>query len=149
MNLLKQSIFFNPDFEIMELAICHSVCWTLHFLVIEHDWLKHSLKGYASALLDLKLDINDCSVNMFLSGLSLQWRHNDRDGVSNYQPHDCLLNRLFRHWWKRHQSSASLAFVRGIHRWPVNSPYKGPVTRKMHPLMTSSCYRSTTQVPMK
>ena len=29
------------------------------------------------------------------------------------------------------QSSASLAFVRGIHRWPVNSPYKGPVTRKM------------------
>ena len=31
----------------------------------------------------------------------------------------------------RHQSSASLAFVRGIHRWPVNSPHKGPVTRKM------------------
>ena len=27
---------------------------------------------------------------------SLQWRHNGRDGVSNYQPHDCLLNRLFR-----------------------------------------------------
>ena len=29
------------------------------------------------------------------------------------------------------QSSASLAFVRGIHRWSVNSPHKGPVTRKM------------------
>ena len=29
------------------------------------------------------------------------------------------------------QSSASLAFVRGIHRWPVNSPHKCPVTRKM------------------
>ena len=29
------------------------------------------------------------------------------------------------------QSSAPLAFVRGIHRWPVNSPHKGPVTRKM------------------
>ena len=27
----------------------------------------------------------------------------------------------------------SLAFVRGIHRWPVNSPHKGPVTRKMFP----------------
>ena len=26
----------------------------------------------------------------------LQWRHNDHDGVSNHQPHDCLLNRLFR-----------------------------------------------------
>ena len=31
------------------------------------------------------------------------------------------------------QSSASLAFVRGIHRGPVNSPHKGPVTRKMSP----------------
>ena len=30
-------------------------------------------------------------------------------------------------------SSASLAFVRGIHRWPVNSPHKWPVTRKMFP----------------
>ena len=32
---------------------------------------------------------------------------------------------------KKFKSSASLAFVRGIHRWPVNSPHKGPVTRKM------------------
>ena len=34
---------------------------------------------------------------------------------------------------RKHQSSTSLAFVRGIHRWPVNSPHKGPVTRKMFP----------------
>ena len=33
----------------------------------------------------------------------------------------------------KHQSSASLSFVRGIHRWPVNSPHKGQVTRKMFP----------------
>ena len=33
----------------------------------------------------------------------------------------------------KHQSSASLAFVRGIHRWPVNSPHKWPVTRTMFP----------------
>ena len=32
---------------------------------------------------------------------------------------------------RKHQSPTSLAFVRGIHRWPVNSPYKWPVTRKM------------------
>ena len=32
---------------------------------------------------------------------------------------------------RKHQSSASLAFVWGIHRWPVNSPHKGPVTRKI------------------
>ena len=34
---------------------------------------------------------------------------------------------------RKHQSSASLAFVRGIDKWPVNSPHKGPVTRKMFP----------------
>ena len=34
---------------------------------------------------------------------------------------------------RKQQSSASLAFVREIHRWPVNSPHKGPVTRKMFP----------------
>ena len=34
---------------------------------------------------------------------------------------------------REHQSSASLAFVRGIHREPVNSPHKGPVTREMFP----------------
>ena len=34
---------------------------------------------------------------------------------------------------RKHQSSASLAFVRGIQRWPVNSLHKWPVTRKMRP----------------
>ena len=34
---------------------------------------------------------------------------------------------------RKYQSSASLAFVWGIHRWPVNSPHKCPVTRKMFP----------------
>ena len=40
-------------------------------------------------------------------------------------------------------SSASLAFVRGIHWWPVDSPHKGPVTRKMFlfddVIMTERC----------
>ena len=34
---------------------------------------------------------------------------------------------------RKHQSSGSLAFVWGIHRGPVNSPHKWPVTRKMSP----------------
>ena len=168
---------------------------------------------------------------------SFQWSHNERVGVSNHQPYDCSLNRLFRHrskktsklrvtslcvrnspgtgefpaqmasnaenvsiWWRHHvisdckgstqqllhlgtlsidyhrghmdhdnvlnhysdvtmaaiasqitsltivystvdsdadqrehQSSASLAFLWGIHRGPVNFPHKWPVTRKMSP----------------
>ena len=34
---------------------------------------------------------------------------------------------------RKHQSSVSLAFVRGIHRWTVNSPHKRPVTRTIFP----------------
>ena len=34
---------------------------------------------------------------------------------------------------RKHQGSASLSFVRGIQRGPVNSPHKWPVTRKMFP----------------
>ena len=34
--------------------------------------------------------------NVFIASISLQWRHNGRDSVSNHQPDDCLLNRLFR-----------------------------------------------------
>ena len=30
------------------------------------------------------------------ASFSIQWRHNEREGVSNHQPYDCLLNRLFR-----------------------------------------------------
>ena len=36
---------------------------------------------------------------------------------------------------RKHRSSASLAFVRTIHWWPVNSPHKGPEMRKMVPFV--------------
>ena len=39
---------------------------------------------------------------------------------------------------RKHQSSSSLAFMRGIHRWPVNSPHKGQQRGKCFHLMTSS-----------
>ena len=68
-----------------------------------------------------------------VSRKELQWRHNERGGVSNHQPHDCLPNRYFGADQRKQQSFASLAFVRGIHRWSVNSPHKGPVTWKMFP----------------
>ena len=53
---------------------------------------------------------------------------------------------------RKHQSSASLAFVWGIHRGPVNSPHKGPVTRKMFPfddvIMFTESVIITCQCPM-
>ena len=72
---------------------------------------------------------------------SLQWRHNERDGVSNHQPHSIVYSGADQ---RKHQSSASLAFVQGIHRRPVNYPHKGPLRRKMLPfhstrMMATSC----------
>ena len=55
--------------------------------------------------------------------------YNECDGISNHRHLDCLLSHLFRHRSKK----TSLSFVRGIHQWPVDSPHKGPVSKKMFP----------------
>ena len=60
---------------------------------------------------------------------ALQWLHNGLNSVSNHQPHHCLLSRFSGADQRKHQSSASLASVRGIYR----GPHKWPVTRKMFP----------------
>ena len=64
---------------------------------------------------------------------ALHWRHNDHDCVSNHQPYDCLLNRLFRRKSKRTSKLHVTGFCVGNSPGPVNSPHKGPVTRKMFP----------------
>ena len=64
---------------------------------------------------------------------SLHWRHNRHDGVSNHQPHDCLLNHLFRRRSKKTSKLRVTGLCVGNLPGPVNSPHKGPVTRKMFP----------------
>ena len=64
---------------------------------------------------------------------ALHWRHNDHDGVSNHQPHGCLLNRLFRRRSKKTSKLRVTGLCVGNSPGPVNSPHKGPVTRKMFP----------------
>ena len=64
---------------------------------------------------------------------TLQRRHNGHDSVSNHQPHDSLLNRLFRRRSKKKSKLRVTGLCAGIHRRPVNSPHKWPVTRKMFP----------------
>ena len=51
----------------------------------------------------------------------LQWRHNEHDGVSNHQPHDCLLNRLFRRRWKKISKLRVTGLCAG--NSPVNSEF--------------------------
>ena len=55
--------------------------------------------------------------------------------VSQITSHTIVYSIVYSGAYQRkHQSSASLAFVRGIQQWPVNSPHKWPVIRKMFPL---------------
>ena len=68
-----------------------------------------------------------------LSLSTLLWRHNDHGGVSNHQPHSCLLNRLFRRRSKKTPKLRVTGLCAGNLPGPVNSPHKGPVTRKMVP----------------
>ena len=63
-------------------------------------------------------------------GKTLRWRHNERQITSLTIVYSIVYSDADQ---RKHQSSAPLAFVRGIHRGPVNSPHKWPVTRKMFP----------------
>ena len=58
-------------------------------------------------------------------GTSLRWRHNDHAGVSNHQPHGCLLNRLFR----RKSKKTSKLRVTGL--CARNSPGTGEFPAQM------------------
>ena len=63
---------------------------------------------------------------------TLQWRHNGHDSVSIYQPHDCLLNGLFRCRSKKTKLRAT-SLCDGNSPETGDSPHKGPVTRNMFP----------------
>ena len=72
--------------------------------------------------------------------LTLRWRHNGRDGVSNHQTHDCLLNRLFR---RRSKETLKLG-VSGLcaGNSPMTSEFPAQMAsnaEKCFHLMTSSC----------
>ena len=64
---------------------------------------------------------------------SLQWRHNEHDGISNNQPCDCLLKRLFRHRWKKTSKLRITGLCAGNSRVTNEFPHKGPVMWKMFP----------------
>ena len=69
------------------------------------NWVSNAppLFGCSSSVDQLmRLELEQLYLIMILFyAIALQWRHNERDGVSNHQPRHCLLNRLFRRRSKR------------------------------------------------
>ena len=104
---LRQSL--SSGYHIRIFMPCSACAWKLAVLRVIYFAIKHD------------------------SNIALQWRHNDHDSVSNHQPHGCLLKRLFRRRSKKTSKLYVTGFCAGNSPGPVNSPHKGPVTRKMLP----------------
>ena len=113
--------------------------WKCHWSLWKCHWPWHSTIQVLLFILDERgwgyYYFKSLEYDMFLPIASfentLQWHHNGCDCVSNHQPHDCLLNLLFR----RRSKKTSKLRVTGLCAWNslVTSPHKGPVTRKMFP----------------
>ena len=103
--------------------------WIPTKYIHQHYWTFH----LQSIVQDFKRRQNMKTPTNLFSVVTLHRRHNDHGGVSNHQPHGCLLKRLFRRKSKKTSKLRVTGLCVGNSPGPVNSPHKGPVTRKMFP----------------
>ena len=85
--IMPRCMYLRGKFQAMIRAILlwhHELSW---WMICSSD-----ISETPSVAIDLATHTSRVSTHRF----SLQWRHNGRDSASNHQPHDCLLNRLFR-----------------------------------------------------
>ena len=79
-----------------------AIKWVGIWIAVEHFNMGSNLKfksNIASGMRTWYLSLHVATIiadMILVAGITLQWRHNGRDSVSNHQPHLCLLNRLFR-----------------------------------------------------
>ena len=126
---MSNSIINNGPAVGQAQLVAREICWLCHDQVPPHLHLMYGVKpiyrGWES-LTKIHIYNPVYSILFEISPYSLRWHHG-RDSVSNHQPHDCLLNRLFRHRSKKISKLRVTGLCAG------NSPHKGPVTRKMFP----------------
>ena len=65
---------------------CQNMVWNAMIMFV----FTHSFHGCF-------FNANEVTQKIIANSTVLKWRHNGRDGISNYQPHKCLLNCLYRH----------------------------------------------------
>ena len=104
--------------------VAHSRCEAFTQTSVTSYWLDSPWGTTFGENRNTNISFKKTLLNMSFANLwsclsTLRWRQKEGNVVSNHQPHNCLLNRL-------------------VSRWSVNSPHKGPVTRKCFHLMTSS-----------
>ena len=120
--------------EIMLAFTCEEIILAL---LIRAKWFWSTFKAKKSKVLDISyLQSPNSDTSMLYDR---HWHEHYNDGIMGAITSQITsLTIVYSIFYsdadqRKHQSSASLAFVRGIHRGPVNSPHKWPVTRKMFP----------------
>ena len=99
--------------------------------------LNVSISFYCDNILSLLPDLRySFTLLFYFSMISPTWWHHNDVIMSSRASQIASLTIVWATVYsgtdqRKHQSSASPAFVWGIHRWPVNSPHKGPVTRNI------------------
>ena len=111
-NLVSRVFLITLDLMNVHMDL---VCYVFRFSVLKDscDSFTHIIQG--------------CFMGI---GQSITMTSHERYLISNHHTFNCLFKILCGPISEKHQSSHYWPFVRGIHRWPVNSPHKGPVTRK-------------------
>ena len=92
---------------------------------------RHQGVHFTNRLMEIRVSISN--YNYGFQCETLRWRQNGRDSVSNHQPRHCLLSLLFGRRSKKTSKLRVTGLCVGNSPGPVNSPHKGPVTRKMFP----------------
>ena len=98
----------------------------------------HSNKMIENNFNDILLNDNTSSTTKPIRSIEKHWQHYGDVIMGAITSQITSLTVIYSTVYtdadqRKHQSSASLAFVWGIHRGPVNSPHKWPVTRKVFP----------------
>ena len=111
---------FESDFEIYQILVPYitHICHRIHCICRSLGW---------HIWMALEWDISHIchSSEVPIVHSPLHWRHNGRDCISNHQPNDCLLNRLFR----RRSKKTSKLCVTGL--CEGNSPGTGEFLAQM------------------
>ena len=114
-------IYFNLLLFLIEIHIvykhsiviylCGFLHWTVFITNAVYIWIFHLWKFRNLYILNTLIHTKQYMAPKIRDSLSLQWRHNERNDVSNHHRLDCLFNCLFRHISKK--TPTSLVFVRG------------------------------------
>ena len=113
-------LIFKTDSDAHRAGSCRKSASTTHSM---HSSLTHWPQG----------DVDVIWKMWFSSTFPVQWRHNERDGVSNHRRHDCLLKRLLVCRSKKTSKLCGTALCEWNPLMTSGSLYRGPVTRKMFP----------------